>query len=132
MGVNNWTRTTAEKIFIRLFMMIYILKFVNSHTKFGNFKTDSFAYLIFAKCIVKLFIAGLFYFCVFKYIFRGFGLTYEKNNVYSFEDGGEKLKDVDIDEESRKELIEKEKDSNVNANKINEKGYSSKDYSKKS
>lgn len=86
MGLDNWTRTSGEKIAIRLTMMIYVMKFVGSKTKFGNINYDSIAYLILGKCIISMFVAGIFYFCVFKYLFRGFGLTNEKNNVNSNND----------------------------------------------
>ena len=110
MGIDNWTRTTGEKIAIRLTMMIYVWKAVGSNFKFGDINNDSIAYLILGKCIISMFAQGVFYFCIFKYIFRAFGLTNERNNVYVSEEdtnADESLKGKTFDHETH---IDREKE----------------------
>lgn len=77
MGENNWTDTSGFKIFIRIIGMIVISKIYGPYTKFGDFNTDSLAYLNLGRCIIKGFVDGIFYFWLYKVIFRLLSLTNE-------------------------------------------------------
>lgn len=81
MGENNWTDTSGLKIFIRIIAMIVISKIYGPYVKFGDYNTDSLAYLNLGQCIIKGFVDGIFYFWLYKVIFRLLGLTNELSRV---------------------------------------------------
>lgn len=81
MGENNWTDTSGFKVFIRIIAMIVISKIYGPYTKFGDLNTDSLAYLNLGRCIIKGFVDGIFYFWLYKVIFRLLTLTNESSKT---------------------------------------------------
>lgn len=94
MREEKWVKTPGWKVAIRIFLMIIISKLVNPFIKFGSRRHDSLAYLNLGRCIVKMFVNGLFYFWIFKLIFRVLCLTNEKSRLVS---RNQELKDKLID-----------------------------------